>query len=263
MTYQLWVDHRELHVIDELNKQSVPHIIKPLDFGDFQLVKMPELDIVCIWERKTYADLAASLNDKRYQEQKHRMTTSAAKFKGYIIEGHCPQGKFHGLQPGAIDSIRLGLMCRDEFIVISSNGLSHTASILAKTLKKIPEYLTTVKINTEDSYHCALVESEISGVKKENLTPDMCYLAQLALIPQLSYQSAKAIKTVYPNMTSLITCINNDRELAATTISNIKVNQRRLGVIGDKVCNFMVPLIVEPERVKINIKTKLMNQCLV
>jgi ERCC4-type nuclease len=246
MSYQLWADYREHHIIEELVKQKVPHQVKTLDFGDFQLIDREE-QIVCVWERKTYNDLAASLSDKRFREQKHRMTTCKAPYKGYIIEGKCPQGKFHGLQPGAIDSIRLGLMCRDGFKVINSDGTRHTAVILAKTLKKIPEYLESqiqgrdLKSNVEDRYHCALVDSEISGVKKENLTPEMCYLAQLALIPQISYQSAKAIKVEYPNMTKLITAISDNRKQVVETISNIKVNQRRLGVIGEKVCNFMVP----------------------
>jgi ERCC4-type nuclease len=251
---QLVVDNRERLVIVELEKNKIPHVVTTLNIGDYQIVQGDE--VLGIWERKTYSDLASSLNDKRYREQKHRLTTSNARYKGYILEGNCPTGQYHGLHPGTIDSIRLGLMCRDGFHVITSNGLGHTATILSKMLKKIPEYVAAApertKEDLEDRYHCALVESAISSVKKENLTPDTCYLAQLAQIPQISYQSAKTIKGRYSNILSLVTAIDTDRADTLYILSELRCNGRRLGTsVATNICVYLVPA-----KAKIVIKKK-------
>lgn len=254
---QLVVDNRERLVIAELIKHGVPHTIDTLDIGDYHIVK--DGHIIAIWERKTYGDLAASLSDKRYREQKHRLTTSKALYKGYILEGNCPTTQYRGLQPGTIDSIRLGLMCRDDFKVITSNGLSHTVTILSKMLKKIPEYAEAAPERTTealvDKYHCALVQSSVSGVKKENLTPELCYIAQLTQIPQVSYQTSRAIQSHYPNMLSLVIAIDTDRVAAQHKLSEIRCNDRRLGTsVANKICNYLVPA---KNQVKIVKKTPL------
>jgi ERCC4-type nuclease len=241
---QLIVDSREADVMTELSKKNIPYTSKSLDIGDFQIIK--DNKVLAIWERKTYSDLASSIDDGRYREQKHRITTSDARYKGYIVEGHCPTGQYGRLQPGTIDSIRLGLICRDGFLLISSNESRHTAMILSKMLKKIPEYIDAEPERTkeflENQYHCALVQSSVSGVKKENLTPETCYLAQLAQIPQVSYHIAKAIQTIYPNISSLVTAINLNRDTALHTLSEIKCNSRRIGVsVATKICLYLVP----------------------
>lgn len=251
----LLVDHRERHVIAELDSMGVAYTIKTLDIGDFQISADLESVPLAIWERKTYSDLAASLNDKRYREQKHRLTTSSAQHKGYIIEGKCPTGKFRGLHAGTVDSIRLGLMCRDGFKIIASNDARHTAQILSKMLKKLPTYTETSTEEREDKYHCALVQSSISSVKKENLTPELCYLAQLCQIPQVSWQTAKAIQAKYPNLKTLLDEISTDRRAAVKTISNLtNASGRRIGPsVATKIASYLLPAIV---KVKVSIKKK-------
>lgn len=250
----LLVDNRERHIIEELIRRGVPHQVRTLDVGDFHIVSKSGADgvdgadgadeppvVLGIWERKTYADLASSLSDKRYLEQKHRMIATPCLYRGYILEGQCPKGTYHGLQPGAIDSIRIGLLCRDDFKVLSSDGLAHTVTILEKLVKKLPEYVSTSRDNGEQ-YRNALVDSSVSGVKKENLTPEMCYLSQLVQIPQVSYGSARVIQGRYPNMASLVTAITTDRDQAISCLSNLKVSDRRLGPsVANKVCDFMIP----------------------
>ena len=82
----------------------------------------------------------------------------------------------------------------------------------------------------------------MSGVKKENLTPETCYLAQLAQIPQVSYHIAKAIQTIYQNISSLVTAINLNRDTALHTLSEIKCNSSRIGVsVATKICLYLVP----------------------
>ncbi len=243
----LTVDNRERLIIEESVKRKVPHRVAVLDIGDYHITD-PDDKIIGIWERKTYADLAASVTDKRYQEQKLRLMSSPVPCKGYILEGQCPKGTFHGLQPGTVDSIRIGLQCRDGFKVLTSDGIVHTVTILEKLMKKLPEY--QYQDHFVGNYQQILVDSAVSTVKKENLTPETCYLAQLAQIPQISYHSAKAIYSRFPNMTLLLAEINTNRDVAIAVISDIKVTDRRLGrSVAANVCDYLAPI-----RAKIVIK---------
>ncbi len=219
------VDNRERHIIEELTKLGVSYTVEQLDIGDFH-IKMGD-KVVAIWERKTYGDLASSIKDSRYREQKHRLVSSEVLIKGYILEGNYPscKVKFQGLHEGTIDSIIMGLTVRDGFKLLYSIGLEHTAKILAKMLSKFPEY--DIQQDPDDHYCSAVVQSGISTVKKENYTPEICYLGQLSQIPQVSYITAKAISGNYPNMRSLLSLLETGRGVSA--LSNIMVNDRRLG----------------------------------
>lgn len=255
MNVILIVDYREAHVRTELDKLKIPYQVENLDIGDYQLRCTDGL-VHGIWERKTYNDLASSVSDSRYREQKHRLTTSTARYKGYIIEGICPDPsrKYHSLQPGAIESIKIGLSCRDGFNNLYSTGTAHTAIILGKLLKKIPEYLTedqSVDALTQQ-YHSALVQSSVSSVKRENFTPETCYLAQLCQLPQVSVSTAKAIASRWSNIGTLCAAILADRTHAKTTISELKVSGRRIGEpVACKIVEFLVP---EPKKVSIKKK---------
>ena len=222
------VDNREHNIIGELAKLGICHSIEQLDIGDFH-IKINN-KIVAIWERKTYSDLASSIKDSRYLEQKHRLLASDVPIKGYILEGSYPNihAKFQGLHEGTIDSIVMGLTVRDGFKLLYSTGLEHTAKILAKMLNKFPEY--DKQINVDDQYRSVVVKSRISTIKKENYTPEMCYISQIAQIPQMSYLSASAIVKHYSNMKTLLSLLETPSGI--TELSKIMINNKRLGQIA-------------------------------
>jgi len=84
---KLIIDTRETgSVAKELDKLNTPYSIEPLSVGDFA-IRNDEGESVAVWERKTCADLAASINDGRYAEQKGRLNAMDCRWKGYIIEG--------------------------------------------------------------------------------------------------------------------------------------------------------------------------------
>jgi len=250
---QLVVDNRERHVIEQLQVLKVPHQVATLDIGDFQIKDNDT--IVAIWERKTYSDLAASVSDKRYAEQKHRLLATSATYKGYILEGYAPNPgtKFHGLHPGTIDSICLGLTCRDGLMLVHSNGTGHTAVILQKMLKKFPEYVTAAAAAAGNEHQSALVQSTVSSVKSENYTPETCYLSMLSQLPQVSYNTARAIKDHWPTLVSLVSSVATDRSATVQQLSDVKVTDRRIGAsIAGKIIDFLVPL---PKKVNIAKRT--------
>jgi len=248
--YILTVDNREQKVIEDLSSLNIKFSKENLDVGDFR-ISDEEGKTVIVLERKTYSDLASSVKDKRYREQKMRLLACQSIYKGYIIEGTCPNPtrKFQSLQPGALESIKIGITCRDNLILMQSSSSLHTAIILQKMLKKLPEYKDIEKDDDE-----IIVQNAVSGVKKENLTHDRCYLAQLCQLPNVSYNTAVAIKCKYSSMSKLILSINDNRASTIDVISDLKVSDRRIGKsYAEKICNFLIPL---PKKVIIKRKHK-------
>jgi len=210
MPLEIVIDTRETgSVARELDALGTLYVIEPMSVGDFAIRDENGIQIA-VWERKTCADLAASINDGRYAEQKGRLLALDAKFKGYLIEGHYPEkgisfpkanGKHTVVPRFTIDSVKLGLSLRDRFFVFELSDANHTAQFLTKMLMKLPDYLDTK--DQECKYEEALIKS-ISTVRKANMTPEVCYLAQLCQIPGISHGIAQAIQSKYPNMRALL-----------------------------------------------------------
>ena len=238
---KLIIDTRETgSVAKELDKLNTPYSIEPLSVGDFA-IRNDEGESVAVWERKTCADLAASINDGRYAEQKGRLNAMDCRWKGYIIEGYYPErgltipkagGKLTIVPRLTIDSVKLGLSLRDGFTVYELADSNHTAVFLTKMLTKLPEYLR-LKGSTAN-YEEALIKS-ISTVRKENMTPEVCYIAQLSQIPGVSHGIAQAIQRSYPSMRTLLT------ECTVDALSEIKAtDSRRLGkVLAQRIVEYM------------------------
>ena len=97
----IWVDYREkeliTHLDNALDDKKKFHICN-LPIGDVIIgcdsendIPKPE-EILCIMERKTVSDMAASIRDGRYEEQSYRLNDSNVPNHNilYVIEGdHC------------------------------------------------------------------------------------------------------------------------------------------------------------------------------
>uniref|UniRef100_A0A6C0J5N6 ERCC4 domain-containing protein n=1 Tax=viral metagenome TaxID=1070528 RepID=A0A6C0J5N6_9ZZZZ len=210
---------------------------KLLDVGDLAIAD-DNGEILALFERKTCKDLAASINDGRYNEQKERMLSSSMRWKGYILEGKYPKTGIKFPKAGKSTrtvlkktyySIITGFTLRDGLIVYNTENVNETGEFLAQMLKKIPDYL---KVDKKTSYNEALINS-ISTVRKENMTPVVCYLAQLSQIPGVSYNFASCIARKYDNLSSLL--LAKEEEL-----SNITINSRRLGkVVAKRIVEYL------------------------
>ena len=214
--------------------------ISSLDVGDLAIAD-DEGEILALFERKTCKDMAASINDGRYSEQKARMLSSPVRWKGYIIEGIYPEEgiKFPRyikgkrsvkiVQRKTYHSIMTGFTLRDGLIVYNTVNVQETGEFLSNMIRKIPEYL---KLDKRTSYDEALINS-ISTVRKENMTPEVCYLAQLSQIPGVSYNISKCISKKWSNMTSLL-------QADVIQLSGIKIGERRLGkVVADRIIEYL------------------------
>ena len=244
---EIILDNRETAVIACMGTAKCS--IRPLPIGDF-LINGPNEEPFVILERKTYADLVASLKDSRFREQKHRIQNSPAPVKGYIIEGVYPKTALNGIKPATIDSIILGLTLRDKYVIIYSTAPQHTAEILQKIAVKYQEWTTSASVAT--AHQDALIQGSI--VKKDGLTVQTCYLAQLAQIPGVSLVTARAISETWPTMYKFITFIHDNAALE--TLTNFTINDKRLGQsVAERIITYMREPKV-PKRIQIRLKTQ-------
>mgnify|MGYP003683527841 CR=1 FL=1 len=227
MSIVLAVDCRENALATLLKLPNV--ISQQMDVGDFLFLQNGKPLLVV--ERKTYEDLAASIADGRYTEQKARMQQFECPNKAYLIEGSYPATEKIGytrVTTKAIDSSLLGLAIRDGYQIIYSQGLDHTKELLLKIQKKLVDW--PVQQAKERHY----VE-HIKVSKKDNMTPTNCYLAQLKQIPGVSTAIALAIQSKYLDLWSLMSAIQSGQ----ADLPNLKVNNRRLGKTGQQILDYL------------------------
>ena len=251
MNFELQIDMREAAVIQGLKTLNTEYTVKPLPIGDFLINKngIP----FALYERKTYADLVASLKDSRFREQKHRMQNSPAEIQGYIIEGSYPKGPVSGIKPSTIDSILLGLALRDKYTVLYSTSPTHTAEVLTKMLVKFKEWATSASAGT--AHQDALIQGSI--VKKDGLTVETCYLAQLAQIPGISLVTARAIQNKWQTLAQFMNFLHGPTR---SSLSELLVNDKRLGKIAaERILTYLydpaLPVVPLPPK-KIVVKLK-------
>lgn len=211
---ELRIDIREKQIIQFFKEnQQLSEVKFPrLDIGDIHCVLHDE--IVLIIERKTLSDLAASIKDGRYREQKMRLSTSGYPFI-YLIEGTVPQrfgAKVNRLPAKTISGCLLNMSIRDRIPIIFSQSCFQTCQILEHIYEKLmknpklfkrsdPQHASNKeKHRKEDEGTVSLDEAVrcmIKPSKKANMTPTLCSIAQLAQIPSISRIVAKGIVDVF------------------------------------------------------------------
>lgn len=187
-------------------------------------------------ERKTVADLCASIKDGRYREQKHRLRGCVAARGGrvvYVVEGH--QGGFadlavaaqaHGLAQGTLKTCVYGLTVSAGIPVMFTRDLRDTACAVLELWQrhhasfvqqqqhrqsygKDREHMPGGGEERPQQLHAApssssvLIASGISSKRSGNLTPQTCYLLQLCQIPGVSIRTARVMASRWPSMAAL------------------------------------------------------------
>ena len=251
MSFEFLIDFRETKLHAKLS-QILP--IQPtsanLDIGDVQIVYKsahaqeddlseevadtrqppPPQSFTLLFERKTTADLVASIKDHRYSEQKSRILSSsiAPHLCTYIIEGHT-MGSTHtipgGISAAVFESALIHTMYRDKIHVITTSSVDGTASYLHSVLLKCmanPQYFTQ-QYDACDSPYVATLKHKLRKI--ENIDKQTCYIMQLSQIPGISYKIAKEIAEVYPTMHSLTSglhaCVTEKEKV--TLLTKIKM----------------------------------------
>lgn len=232
MSIQLKIDTREPvlqnllqayyeNTENESIKTAIQIQIEPLDIGDVQIIFG---FTTIIFERKSCADLAASLKDGRYKEQKARLLTkSLPQHVIYIVEGAPTYQTLlnsdfpvHGLKPAVISGMMIYSMLRDGVHVMNVLNTKETAAFIWSIALKChsnPEKIQLEPQSSEQEQQGGNINTQylqhVKVKKIDNITPSHCYILQLCQIPNISLSTAREIVKVYPTMFSLLTALSN------------------------------------------------------
>ena len=187
----IYIDFRERSLLEECQKilPEYPEVkieTTNLKIGDMMIDKV-------IMERKTWADLEASIKDRRYTEQSFRLQeTMKEGFRVYYwIEGDLMN--HHGSLPREnLRKALFGLM-EKGFFVVQTKDCKESALFLMEFVEKLAKPTETI------SYE----ESCITKQKQKNLTRDNISLFMLSQIPSISMKTAQIILSKYGHIREL------------------------------------------------------------
>jgi len=258
---KLYIDNREpkaiidaLEFINNSSKNKITIELANLDLGDFVLYDEINEQNIIIIERKSLADLEASIKDGRYNEQSYRLSqnTLANHNIYYLIEGSIINYKNKSFKNTLYSSL-FSLSYFKGFSVFNSLNAVESAEIIYSFVNKFLrekdkvgfycnnnlvsnteelEKNEDLKIeNKEDNYLANIKNSKKSNITRENI--DILMLMQ---VPGVSITSATTIMNTHKTIINLVnnltkdeTCLdslkteNNNRKISKNIIASIKL----------------------------------------
>lgn len=209
------VDYRETELtryFQQFAKEDIEVRIENLKYGDVHIVAAAAKTLV--FERKSFVDLASSIKDGRYKEQKSRMMSHHAPREiTYIIE-EMPSPKIFtnsnmlnmlGLSASTYMGFVTHTMYRDGIHVILSDSTEDTAHWIWMCAVKVRDnpskfVAAAADADVQQQYHQCI---KLKDKKIENIDPHQCYIMQLCQIPYVSSVLATSIASAYPSLQAL------------------------------------------------------------
>jgi ERCC4-type nuclease len=212
--------------------------IEPLDIGDVQIVCNQHS---ILFERKSCGDLASSIKDGRYRNQKMRLLANGTPPRHiiYILEGVPTQQSMlssnypvHGLKPSVLSGMIIYTMLRDGIHVVQVQNTTESAAWIWTIAMKccnspekvfgniIPEQQNEILYDGEEKGENDVTSNsnnylqtiKIKVKKMDNVTPNNCYLMQLCQIPGVSITTATEISKKYKSMFALLQALSKITE---------------------------------------------------
>jgi ERCC4-type nuclease len=199
-------------------KDRVQIVTGNLTLGDIH-IKYKEM--THIFERKTLADLQASIVDGRYKEQKARLLANVSqKYITYIIEGdNILSSTTYTKNKPMIQGAYLHTLFRDNIRILYTRNIVETATLIllisTKILDKPEKFLS--EEYTADKCYTDFVK--LKKKKMDNIDTKSCFIMQLSQIPMISNVIAKNIHSKYASMSALI------KSLDAFETTELKVKE--------------------------------------
>ncbi len=225
MSIKILIDHREHSSFKDkiltIFDQNVISL-QQLDLGDIQFVSNDKTYLII--ERKTINDLATSLNDGRYHEQKNRLIQANKETRViYLLENDFDQfdstyNKHFNYQK--YRGVIINTMVRDGISVYCTKDLDESIEFLKDIYQRISTY------NGKRNY----LES-VKVKKKDNMTPQLCYQQQLRQIPGVSANISQIVTENYSNMSTLIQAyqqLETEKE-KEKMLEKLQIGNRKLG----------------------------------
>jgi ERCC4-type nuclease len=185
----LFIDYRERSLFEECQKILPEYPNVKIESSNLKLGDM--MTGQTIIERKTWADLEASMKDKRYTEQSFRLQEAVKEgFRVYYwIEGDLD--KYHGsILKENLRKALFGLM-EKGFFVLQTKDCKDTARYLMEFMEKKPCETITYE------------ESCITKQKQKNITRDNISLFMLCQVPSISMKTAQILMEKYGHVNEL------------------------------------------------------------
>ena len=249
----LIIDSRERDIIEKLNAfESIDFTVETMDVGDIMFKNGEE--VIFIIERKTINDLKSSVCDGRMREQKARLMASIEKERiMYLIEGSMyePITKTSGVPMSTVMGSMINMLLRDGLKLYRTDDMGDTLNFICKLFDKFKKDLNMF-FNTSDGHH-NMTASEYSSTlkkkKKANMTPEVWFISQLAMIPQVTEKVASVIIEQYPGVHGLILAYENTSDTNRPTMLadltyplNTGKTRRIGGVLSERIYKFMYNL---------------------
>jgi len=249
------VDMRETELFSlfQINLVGPTHTLQSeaLPVGDIILSSADGATDYIVFERKSLADLAASIRDGRYKEQSLRLQAFPNVSNHnvvYIIEGDFARynERFSKIGKGALQSAMCSLNYYKGFSVVRTMSIMETHELIQYYADKLAaspapygHYYSVDAPQPEQPddaeavSYCSVLK--VKQVKRENITPQNIGEIMLCNIPGVSSKTAAAIVKKYPTMRVLMeslktcgsgNCLNDiqmetQRKLSKQCIQNI------------------------------------------
>jgi ERCC4-type nuclease len=207
---KLIIDHRESHIKEIINNKNYTNInfeYKNIDHGDF-IFEINDKQLLVI-ERKTIADLAASIKDGRYSNQKIELLNNYNRRNiYYIIEGNFSGYSedtnicIGGLDKKHLVGSILNTMIRDDIKIFFTQNINETIDLLINIYNRISK--------DPNKYTEPQQESFIT-TKKSN--KNSTYFNMLCQIPGISNKIANNIINKYPTFNILFNSLKDIDDL--------------------------------------------------
>ena len=248
------IDYREIKLLPLLNglvkeedKEKIKIVSENLPLGDIILCDDQGQEKAII-ERKSLADLAASIRDGRYKEQSFRLNQCSLHNHQiyYLIEGDLRYYKpYKGLpDKKALLSAMTSISFFKGFSLFRTMNIEETAEWALQFAFKLdkegsaalPFYANanasaSANASAMPNADAIAMPADPSGyaevvskrIKKDNITPENIGEIMLSQIPNVSSASAAAIMKQFSTLAALLTALQND-STCLNTITTINKN---------------------------------------
>jgi ERCC4-type nuclease len=206
--FEIVVDTRERELPAALAASgAMTTSVSPLDVGDVEVWVGGERALVV--ERKTLSDLAASVKDGRYAEQKARMlaTTEGGAVVMYAIEvgsfatafafdGRMRDG-LGGLPAATLQGCVVSMLLDARSVL--TRDVADTAAFVLRAARRLAKRAAVARTSYAD---CAAAAS-VAPRKRDNVDPAACFRHQIAQLPGVSVKLAGTVCDAFGSMGAL------------------------------------------------------------
>ena len=234
---QLLIDLREpktlIDYIISLNETSTNKITivqKNLTIGDYVFYDEVNAKEILIIERKSLADLEASIKDGRYSEQSFRLNETSLHNHNiiYLLEGAII--KYNPKFRNTLYSSLFSLNYYKGFSVINVLNQTETGDILLAFASKLlrenkPGFYSDLSNNDNNNENNSTnYISTLKTTKKSHINSDNIFQLMLMQIPGISNVSALALANEFKNMENLLNALKSSN---IEKLENIKLASGR------------------------------------